>query len=99
MKYKYNHRKNFDIYFVRDNNKNEVDLILEGALSQIGIEIKSGQSFNPDLLKGLDYWQNLPSRKNKFSYLIYAGAHEQQVGQHQIFNWQKINHIVATLDQ
>lgn len=98
MKHKFNYRKNFGLYFVRDNNKNEVDLVLDGGLSQVGIEIKSGQSFSSDLLSGLDYWQKLSSKKKKLSYLIYAGKHEQQVGNHQIYNWQKINQVVSKLE-
>jgi hypothetical protein len=99
MKHKYNYRKNFGLYFVRDNNKNEVDLVIDGGLTQIGIEIKSGQSFSPNLLAGLNYWQKLPSKKNKISVLIYAGDHEQIVDGHQVVNWNRINHTINLLDK
>lgn len=98
IKHKYNYRKSFGVYFIRDNNKNEVDLVLDGGLSQIGIEIKSGQSFSSDLLSGLDYWHKLPGKKAKLGYLIYAGEHEQKVGGYQISNWQRINDIVNQLE-
>jgi predicted AAA+ superfamily ATPase len=98
IKHKYNYRNNFGIYYVRDNNKNEVDLVLDGGLSQIGIEIKSSQSFSNDLLSGLDYWHKLPGKKNKLSYLVYAGDHEQKVREHQVTNWQKVHQIINQLD-
>jgi uncharacterized protein len=98
IKHKYNYRKNFGMYFVRDNNKNEVDLVLDGGLSQIGFEIKSSQSFNSDFLSGLDYWHKLPGKKTKSSYLLYAGEHEQKVQNHQVVNWTQINQVINQLE-
>ncbi|MBU1084842.1 DUF4143 domain-containing protein [Patescibacteria group bacterium] len=80
---KINHR----LYYYRDNNGNEVDLIIDRGSKQIGIEIKAGQTYKSDFLKGLDFWRNLDEQQHDQSILLYAGSIEQKLGQHQVLNW------------
>ena len=80
---KINHR----LYYYRDNNGNEVDLIIDRGAKQTGIEIKAGQTYKSDFLKGLDFWRNLDEQQHDQSILLYAGSIEQKLGQHQVLNW------------
>jgi predicted AAA+ superfamily ATPase len=61
-----------DVYFYRDNNQNEVDIIFERGGNLIPIEIKSSETFNKKFFKGIQYFMNL-TKKAKAGYLIYAG--------------------------
>ena len=42
------------LYFWRDNIGNEVDLLLEEGTAQTLVEVKSGQTFQPEWLRSLD---------------------------------------------
>lgn len=59
------------LYFYRDSNNNEIDLILEHGSQTIPIEIKSGQTLSGDYFKGLEYWKKLTCISR--SVLVYGG--------------------------
>jgi len=62
-----------NMYFFRDSNDNEIDLILDHGLKVIPIEIKSGQTINSDFFKGLDYWRKITGTPDSPAALIYGG--------------------------
>lgn len=69
-----NDGRNPDLYFWRDSTGHEVDLILEQGSITIPIELKSGQTFNSDYLKGLKYLKNLSKTPDDPALLIYGGS-------------------------
>ena len=70
------HNRVADLYFYRDNNGNEVDLLYRRGPSIIPIEIKSGQTINSDYFKGLDYFaRNFDAESG---IVVYAGEDTQQ---------------------
>ena len=64
-----------DLFFWRDSNGREVDLILERGTHQIPIEIKSGETVREDALRGLDHWRGLAGTPEAHAALIHAGDH------------------------
>ena len=60
------------LYFWRDSQGNEIDLIIEDGEKLFPIEIKSGQTFSGSMLEGLNYWRSLD--KSDDGMLIYGGA-------------------------
>ena len=66
--------KGFDpnLFYFRDNNKNEVDLIYKKQRMLTPIEIKSAMTFNENLLKGIAYFQRTSNQAQK-GYLVYSG--------------------------
>lgn len=85
------------LYFYRDSNQNEIDLIFKSGNELVPIEIKSSQTFNRSFLKGLDYFKNLtPTRCHK-GFLVYAGKQEQTVGIFKIVNFKHIHGITNQL--
>ena len=66
--------KGFDpnLFYFRDNNKNEVDLIYKKQRMLTPIEIKSAMTFNEKLLKGIAYFQRTSNQAQK-GYLVYSG--------------------------
>lgn len=83
----FNLRKNEQLYFWRDSNGNEVDMVIDRGENKRGIEIKAGQTFNSEMLKGLLQWQSLDPKKNIPTNLVYNGKLEQQVNNHEVINW------------
>jgi len=61
-----------NLYFFRDNNKNEVDLVFRKHNSLIPIEIKAAMTYHERLTKGIKFFQKI-SKKSKKAHLIYSG--------------------------
>jgi predicted AAA+ superfamily ATPase len=61
------------MYYFRDSNNNEIDLILDHGSKFLPIEIKSGQTINSEFFKGLEYWRKLTSMEDSPAILIYGG--------------------------
>lgn len=62
------------IYFWRDSNGNEVDLLVEVGTRLMPIEIKSGQTVNNDFFTGLRRWMEIAGEQAESPTLIYGGA-------------------------
>ena len=83
------------LYFYRDSNQLEVDVVFQQGLELIAIEIKSSKTFHPSFLKGLKAFQKLATTYQVRPYLIYSGDHEQVVQTCHVINY---NHVECILD-
>ncbi len=93
QKHSYNHKLSSKLYFLRDSNGNEVDLIIELDGRLIAIEIKSGKTINQDFFKGFKYLdKHLPSIKID-KYLVYGGENHQDRSREQVLPWRNLNEI------
>ena len=72
LKHRYNAGLMPDMYFFRDTNGNEVDLLITEGRSLIGIEIKSSFTFSMKQLARLRRLRALTENLQQ-SYLIYNG--------------------------
>lgn len=72
LKYRYNQAKRDNLYYFRDNNGNEVDLVLDTHYGPVPIEIKSGQTINPGFFKGLRFFAGLEKGYRR-SGLVFGG--------------------------
>ncbi|MGE5348568.1 MAG: ATP-binding protein [Actinomycetota bacterium] len=75
MKNKYNRGRLSNLYFWRDNTGNEVDLLIDNGISQIPVEIKSGQTLSEESFRGLKFWSKLTGTEG--GYLVYGGGEIQ----------------------
>ena len=87
IKYRYNQGLDHNLYFYRDSNQNEVDILYKkGSLFNL-IEIKSAETFNKDMLKGIyRFSHTFPDLVNK-KYIIYAGGVSELQGVNIINFW------------
>ncbi len=76
LKKRFNQGKPGNLYFWRDSTGNEVDLIIDSALSAIPVEIKSGQTITDDYFRTLLFWNKLSD--NKKGYVVYGGSEIQK---------------------
>ena len=60
------------LYFFRDSNGNEVDILFDSGRDLVAIEVKSSATYRQELLKGLKRLRGL-APDVKRSYLVYAG--------------------------
>ncbi len=75
-----------NLYFFRDSNGLEVDLILKQGRELTAIEIKSSETFNRAFAKGIIKFQAL-SQSNTLGYVVYAGDFVAETEQYQIVNF------------
>lgn len=83
-----------NLYFYRDAQQNEVDVLFKVGAELVAIEIKSAQTYNSALLKGINKFQTIVNNKVKQSYLIYAGILEQKNNNVEIINYKKTHKII-----
>ncbi len=69
----YNRRREPDMFFWRDSNANEVDLIISKGSELLPVGIKSSQTFNDNLIKELNFWRSLTGNPDHPGVLIYGG--------------------------
>jgi len=95
LKNRYNEGKTSNIYFWRNNHGNEIDCIIQKADVLSAIEIKSGKTFNPQFLKGLNYWEKLSGNKDEM-YLVYGGEIQRKIDNKNLIPWQKAGDLILT---
>lgn len=69
-----NHGKSDRLFFWRDSNGNEVDVIIEQGDLLLPIEIKSGATINRDFFSGLTKWHALAKERSSEPVLMYGGS-------------------------
>jgi hypothetical protein len=78
LKYRYNHGRRNNLYFYRDSNGNEIDILYTKGQDIFPIEVKSGQTITPAYFLGLKKFSAFfPDRLPWQSLLVYGGETEQ----------------------
>lgn len=73
------------IYFWRDSNGREVDLLIDVGSRRIPVEIKSSKTVTADSLKGLDTYLGLSG--HPWGVLVYGGAEGYRRREHWLLPW------------
>ena len=93
LKWRLNHGLDPQLYYYRDTQKNEVDLIFKEGSHLIPIEVKSSKTYHSDLLKQIQFFQKLVGDRAPKGYLIYAGDQEQNIHSIHLLNYKRASHI------
>ncbi|MHC4874296.1 MAG: ATP-binding protein [Planctomycetota bacterium] len=80
------------LYFYRDYQGHEVDLVMEKALALSAVEIKSSATFNDSFTKGVRYFNKLVSGESD-DYVVYAGAESFLNNDVSVVSWNHISSI------
>ena len=88
LKYFLNRGKQPAIYFYRDSNGNEVDLLIRNKEKYDLVEIKSSETFNIDFLKGIRSFEKEFPDLTGLKYIIYNGEDKGEVNGVKILNYQ-----------
>ncbi|MGH2637871.1 MAG: ATP-binding protein [Rhabdochlamydiaceae bacterium] len=76
-----------NLYFWRDKNGNEVDLLLEEGSKLIPIEIKSTSTLNNSLFENLTKWSEISEDQSSKGILVYAGSEHQKREKTAVISW------------
>ena len=94
LKQRYNQGKESNLYFYRDSNQNEIDLLLKRNTRLYGIEIKSSMTYHKDFekaLKRIDEWVKAPVDGKA---VVYAGNFENTAGEIKLLNYTNIYEVL-----
>jgi predicted AAA+ superfamily ATPase len=80
-----------NLYFWRNNIGDEIDVLLNQGTGLVPVELKSGETLNPDSFKGLHKWRRISSDTEGPAYLVYGG--KDKLTQHgiQAIPWMKVS--------
>jgi predicted AAA+ superfamily ATPase len=82
------------MYFYRDSNQNEIDIVLKKGNSLIPIEIKASSTFNAGYLQRLKYFKSLVGERCIVGYVVYNGENEQKIQNYELINYKNASKIV-----
>lgn len=94
LKQRYNQGKESNLYFYRDSNQNEIDLLLKRNTRLYGIEIKSSMTYHKDFekaLKRIDEWIKAPVDGKA---VVYAGNFENTAGEIKLLNYTNMDEVL-----
>ena len=89
----FNQGERAPLYFWRDSNGNEVDVIADAGGRLHPIEIKSGQTLNRDFFIGLERWLALAGSQAALPVLIYGGAEDRVHRAVRVLPWNRIHTV------
>ena len=87
LKHRYNAGRESNLFFYRDSNKNEIDLLMLSGRSADGYEIKSASTFHPDFTTRLTKMQDYVKGEIGTRAVIYNGSLENGQSEVQLHNW------------
>jgi uncharacterized protein len=76
-----------EAFFWRDNVGHEVDLVLDSSGGPIPVEIKSGQTFSPDFVSGLDWWREASGKPGMAGAVLYGGDPSFDFKSDRVVSW------------
>ena len=88
----YNAVKTPPLWYWRDSNGLEVDLLIDKGHTIFPVEIKSGRTYSSDFLNGISKW-NLLS-KNESGAVVYGGDTDFTVKDYSVASWRNVADIV-----
>ena len=63
-----------DLYFLRDSQGLEIDLLIKRGSSYIPVEIKSAETFSVDFISNLSKFRQLMGTELLGGYVVYGGT-------------------------
>lgn len=93
IKHRTNNGKEGNVFFYRDSNKNEVDILLKEDGVLTAIEVKSSMTYQTSydkILRKLDQWTSSPIVRKA---VVYAGEFENTAGDVWVLNYKHIDYL------
>lgn len=93
VKHRYNQGKDGGVYFYRDSNQNEVDILMKQEGEITALEVKSAMTYHPSFektLRQLPDWIKTPVTKRA---VVYAGEFENSTADIKLLNYNSLNKV------
>lgn len=93
FKHRYNHGKESNLFFYRDSNGVEVDLLFKNGNDYSAIEIKSSQTYHPEFETSIKSLNSLLKSRLTHKAILYAGDFENDTAEIQLLNYKNMNQL------
>ena len=93
LKERYNQGKESNLFFYRDSNDVEVDLLLKKGNEYCAIEIKSSQTYHPEFEAGIKSLGKVLNNRLTDKAVIYAGDFENDTAEIQLLNYKNMGRL------
>lgn len=93
MKHQVNKDRRPGLYFWRDSQGHEIDVVVEQGHLLTAIEIKAGKTINSSFFDGLAYWNSLAGNDSEKSFLLYSGTEKQKRKGVAVLGWQDVQNV------
>lgn len=97
MKARLNAGERPGMFFWRDSNGNEVDVIIEQGAKLVAIEVKSGLTVARDFFAGLEKWLALAGGLAAGSVLIYGGEESYRHKGTRVVGWKDVSETLKDM--
>ncbi len=94
FKNRYNQGKDSNLYFYRDSNGVEVDLLLKNGNEYSAIEIKSSQTYHPEFESGILSLSTLLENRLTDKAILYAGDFENETADIKLLSYRNMGRVV-----
>lgn len=95
IKHRYNQGKEGNVYFYRDSNGQEVDILVKEEGQLTAIEVKSSMTYQPSFAKSLQRLSDWTSTPIKCRAVVYGGDFENTVGDIKIVRYNNIEDLFS----
>lgn len=82
-----------DLYFYRDSNNNEIDLLIDKGTKIIPVEIKSALTYNNSFSKGLEYWRK--HFQDIDGYIVYGAEEKVKMNKDTVIGFKNVKDILS----
>lgn len=98
FKYSFNHNEVPSIYFWRDVQGHEIDVIIEKSFdSVVPIEIKARKTIGEAFFKELEEWATITEQKDTSAYIVYSGDQIMKMKKGHVYAWSAINDLLREI--
>jgi predicted AAA+ superfamily ATPase len=93
-KWRFNQGLDPQLYYFRDTQGHEVDLILQLGHELIPFEVKASQTFHLDFLRNLQFFKTLVGNRCPHGYLVYDGEQQQRIADFTVVNYKNLTQTI-----
>lgn len=84
-----------NLYFYRDSNQNEIDLLLKKGAGFYGVEIKSAMTYHVVFEKALRQMDEWIKGSVEGKAIVYAGSLENTAGDVSLLNYAHLDSVLG----
>lgn len=94
LKHRFNQGLENGVFFYRDSNQNEVDILLKQEGEITAIEVKSSSTYTAEFEKSLKKIQDYVKTPVAKKIIVYAGDFENTAGDIKVVNYKNLNSVI-----
>jgi predicted AAA+ superfamily ATPase len=94
LKKRYNAGLDHNLFFYRDSNGNEVDILFKKASAFNAFEVKSAETYSDSFSRGIAAVRKVFGKRLENSYVVYSGKAEREIKDIKLINIKNIGKYV-----